>query len=167
MDRQSLKHACTGANSGLGVETARALAYGGARVIITSRNLTAGQKVADELNAAGLKVLWSSRKLWQPQPSVKLPTRSYKLDVLNFQGRVEVQQLDLADLSSVRQLATQLNNEQSIELLILNAGVMACPQAYTKDNFELQVGTNHFGHFRLTKLLLNKLQTQVHLLLSP
>ena len=46
----------TGGNSGLGVETARALAYAGARVIITSRNLTAGQKVVDDLSTAGLQV---------------------------------------------------------------------------------------------------------------
>lgn len=83
-----------------------------------------------------------------------------------FQGKVEVQQLDLADLISVRQLAKQLSSEQSIDLLILNAGVMACPQAYTKDNFELQVGTNHFGHFELTRLLLDKLQTQVNTCLT-
>lgn len=83
-----------------------------------------------------------------------------------IQGRVEVQPLDLSDLRSIRQLAGQLNNDRNIDLLILNAGVMACPQAYTKDNFELQVGTNHFGHFELTKLLLPKLQSQVQLIVS-
>ena len=82
--------------------------------------------------------------------------------IMLFQGKVVVQQLDLADLSSVHKLARQLNSEQSIDFLILNAGVMACPQAYTKDHFELQVGTNHFGHFELTRLLLNKMQSQVN-----
>lgn len=77
---------------------------------------------------------------------------------------MEVQQLDLADLASIQQLARQLSAERTIDLLILNAGVMACPQSYTKDNFELQVGTNHFGHFELTRLLLDKMQSQVSLL---
>ena len=81
-----------------------------------------------------------------------------------FQGRVEVQQLDLADLRSVQRLAEQLNSESRIDVLILNAGVMACPQTYTEDNFELQIGTNHFGHFELTRLLLDKLQKQVRIL---
>ena len=79
---------------------------------------------------------------------------------LPAQGHVEVQQLDLADLSSVQALGKRLNQEQQIDLLILNAGVMACPEDVTKDNFELQVGTNHFGHFQLTRLLLENLKQQ-------
>lgn len=77
-----------------------------------------------------------------------------------MQGQVEVLQLDLADLSSVQVLGKRLNLEPQIDLLILNAGVMACPEDFTKDNFEMQVGTNHFGHFQLTRLLLDKLKQQ-------
>ena len=54
-------------------------------------------------------------------------------------------QLDLADLASVAKVSAQLQAEPRLDLLILNAGVMACPQSYTKDGFEMQIGTNHFG----------------------
>ena len=76
---------------------------------------------------------------------------------------MQVQQLDLADLSSVKKLAKHLNLEPQIDLLILNAGVMMCPEDVTKNNFEMQVGTNHFGHFQLTRLLLEKLMQQAGL----
>lgn len=69
-------------------------------------------------------------------------------------------QLDLADLSSIHQLAKQLDNERSLDFIFLNAGVMACPQSYTKNGFEMQVGTNHFGHFELVSLLMDKLKQQ-------
>jgi len=81
--------------------------------------------------------------------------------LLLLQGHVEVSQLDLADLSSVHRLAKQLSSEPSIDFLFLNAGVMACPQSYTKNGFEMQVGTNHFGHFELTHLLMDKFRQQV------
>ena len=80
-----------------------------------------------------------------------------------MQGHVQVQQLDLADLSSVQALGKTLDLEKQIDLLILNAGVMACAEDVTKDNFELQVGTNHFGHVQLTRLLLDKLKQQASL----
>jgi len=74
---------------------------------------------------------------------------------------LEVQQLDLADLSSVRELAKQLSAEASIDIVILNAGVAFSPLTYTKDNLELHIATNHFGHFLLVELLLDKLKHQV------
>lgn len=120
----------TGGNSGLGVETARAMAHAGAKVILTSRKVEAGQKIARELHSSGVK------------------------------GAVEVAQLDLADLSSIHQLVKQLNSEPNLDFLFLNAGVMACPQSYTKNGFEMQVGTNHFGHFELTRSLMDKLKQQ-------
>ena len=70
-------------------------------------------------------------------------------------------QLDLADLSSVHQLAKQLNTEPALDFIFLNAGVMACPQSYTKNGFEMQVGTNHFGHYELASSLMDKLKQQV------
>ncbi len=74
---------------------------------------------------------------------------------------MEVQQLDLADLSNVRSFANNLQSEPKIDMLILNAGVAGLPLTYTKDNFEMQVGTNHFGHFVLVQSLLDKLKKQV------
>lgn len=121
----------TGGNSGIGVETARALAGAGANVVLTSRNLAAGQKVAADISATGVK------------------------------GKVSAAQLDLADLASVKAFAGDVGQLlPAIDYLILNAGVMACPKGQTKDGFELQIGTNHFGHFALTGLLYAKLAAQ-------
>jgi len=72
-----------------------------------------------------------------------------------------VAQLNLADLHSVANLAQMLNAEAQINTLICNAGVMACPLSYTKQGFERQIGTNHFGHFYLFQLLEAKLAAQV------
>lgn len=79
-----------------------------------------------------------------------------------IQAPLEVQQLDLADLSSVTSFADKLQSERKIDMLLLNAGVAGTPQSYTKDNFELVVGTNHFGHFVLVQALLDKLKHQVN-----
>lgn len=120
----------TGGNSGIGVETVRALAHAGADVVLCSRSVQAGQAVAEQL-----------------QPGVK--------------GKISVRQLDLADLASVKKLGAELDADLArVDLLILNAGVMACPKLATKDGFEMQIGTNHFGHFYLTKLLLPKMKAQ-------
>ena len=81
-----------------------------------------------------------------------------------LQGNLEVRQLDLADLCSVKSFANSLQAEPRIDMLILNAGVAGTLQTYTKDDFELQVGTNHFGHFVLVESLLDKLRMQVNLL---
>ena len=67
----------------------------------------------------------------------------------SLQGPIEVVQLDLADLGSCAAVSAQLAKEPRLDLLILNAGVMACAQSYTKDGFEMQIGTNHFGATRL------------------
>ena len=73
-------------------------------------------------------------------------------------GQVEVRQLDLQDLSSVRHFADGVDEA---DVLINNAGIMAAPYALTKDGFESQIGTNHLGHFALTNLLLPKLTDRV------
>jgi NAD(P)-dependent dehydrogenase (short-subunit alcohol dehydrogenase family) len=72
-----------------------------------------------------------------------------------------VRRLDLADLRSVDEFAAAILQEVRIDYLILNAGVMACPLNYTTDGFEMQIGTNHFGHWALTEALLPKLKKQV------
>jgi len=115
----------TGANSGLGRIVARELARRGAKVIVATRDTVKGAEAAQAIATA-----------FPP-------------------SNVEAAQLDLADLSSVRAFAarTRGGNDQ-IDLLINNAGVMAAPYRKTADGFELQLGTNHLGHFALTGLLL-------------
>jgi len=73
-------------------------------------------------------------------------------------GDIEVRQLDLQDLSSVRAFADGVDK---VDVLINNAGIMAAPFALTADGFESQIGTNHLGHFALTNLLLPKLTDRV------
>ncbi|WP_319453389.1 MULTISPECIES: SDR family NAD(P)-dependent oxidoreductase [unclassified Mycobacterium] len=118
----------TGANTGLGYETADALAARGARVVLAVRNLDKGKAAAD------------------------LITRAHP------GAEVSVQELDLTSLASVAEAADALRAAlDGIDLLINNAGVMMTPKSTTKDGFELQFGTNHLGHFALTGRLLDRL----------
>jgi NAD(P)-dependent dehydrogenase (short-subunit alcohol dehydrogenase family) len=118
----------TGANTGLGYETAAALAEHGARVVLAVRNLDKGKDAAAQITAQS------------PDAEVAL------------------QELDLTSLESIRAAADQLRSEHDrIDLLINNAGVMYTPKSTTKDGFELQFGTNHLGHFAFTGLLLDRL----------
>jgi NAD(P)-dependent dehydrogenase (short-subunit alcohol dehydrogenase family) len=118
----------TGANTGLGLETAKALAARGASVVLAVRNLDKGKQAAATISNAS--------------PGAD----------------VTVQRLDLSSLDSVREAAAELRTRYDrIDLLINNAGVMYTPQSTTADGFELQFGTNHLGHFALTGLLLDKL----------
>ena len=117
----------TGANTGLGYETAAALAAKGARVVLAVRNLDKGQEAV--------------RRIEQATPA----------------ARVDLQQLDLTSLESIRAAAEQLKStHDKLDLLINNAGVMFTPKSKTKDGFELQFGTNHLGHFAFTGLLLDR-----------
>ena len=119
----------TGANSGIGLETAKALAAKGAEVVMACRNL---QKA--EAAAAAIR---------REVPGAKL----------------RVMQLDLADLESVQAFAEAFGADyDTLDLLINNAGVMVPPLTRTKDNFEVQFGANHLGHFALTGRLLEQLQ---------
>jgi NAD(P)-dependent dehydrogenase (short-subunit alcohol dehydrogenase family) len=118
----------TGANSGLGLETARELTRKGASVTMAVRNLDKGQAAIDDIR--------------RDQPNAEL----------------ELVQLDLASLDSVRSAATELEDRlERIDLLINNAGVMYTPRQQTADGFEMQFGTNHLGHFAWTGLLLDRL----------
>src|SRR4051794_6397333 len=115
----------TGANSGLGLVTARELARHGALVVMACRNLDKGRAAQAEVSATASG----------PKP--------------------ELESLDLASLSSVRSFAERFKQSHDhLDLLINNAGVMAPPRRRTADGFELQFGTNHLGHFALTNLLL-------------
>jgi NAD(P)-dependent dehydrogenase (short-subunit alcohol dehydrogenase family) len=119
----------TGANSGLGRQTAQQLARAGAQVTLACRSTDRGEQAAAAIRAA-------------------VPD-----------AEVDVEALDLADLGSVRACADRISADgRPLDLLINNAGVMATPQRQTVDGFELQFGTNHLGHFALTGLLLGALR---------
>ena len=111
----------TGAGSGIGVETARALALAGADVVLAVRRPDAAEAVAQEINAMG-------------------------------KGSARTEQIDLSSFRSIRALAARWG-ERSLNILINNAGVMACPLSRTEDGLEMQIGTNHFGHYLLSVLL--------------
>jgi len=118
-------HLVTGGNSGLGLETVKALTAAGAHVVLTARS----QDKADEAVAAVQRTV--------PNASV------------------ETLLLDLADLSSVARAADEFAlRHDRLDVLVANAGVMMTPQRTTADGFELQLGTNHLGHFALIGRLL-------------
>jgi len=115
----------TGANGGLGFETTRALARARAHVILAARN--------PEKTAA------AEKRLREEIPDASL----------------EVVAIDLGSLASIREAAERVLAEHpQIDLLVNNAGVMACPEQRTADGFELQLGVNHLGHWALTARLL-------------
>lgn len=115
----------TGANSGIGYETAKALADRGAQVILAVRDKEKGNKAIAELKEHN-------------------PDRSVQMILL-----------DLADLKEIQNFAeTYTTQFDTLDILINNAGVMMPPYSKTKDGFELQFGSNHLGHFALTGLLL-------------
>ncbi|MFE3291548.1 oxidoreductase [Rhodococcus sp. NPDC059234] len=116
----------TGANSGIGLETARALARLGARVVLGCRN---------EVRAEGARA-----DLLASVPG----------------ARIEILRVDLADLASVRDAATRAHERfDRLDLLVDNAGLMRSPRTVTADGFEANLGTNFLGHFALTGLLLD------------
>jgi NAD(P)-dependent dehydrogenase (short-subunit alcohol dehydrogenase family) len=120
----------TGANSGIGLAAVRELAQKGATVVLACRSVEKGAAAADEI-----------------RPSAPRAT----LDVMS---------LDLADLSSVRAFAEAFTRaHRRLDVLVNNAGVMALPRSTTVDGFEMQLGTNHLGHFALTGLLLPMLMS--------
>ncbi|KAG7334504.1 hypothetical protein KOW79_002911 [Hemibagrus wyckioides] len=119
----------TGANTGIGKETAMDLAARGARVILACRDVEKGEEAAAEIRArvGG--------------------------------AQVEVRELDLADTYSIRAFAQRFLREVShLHILINNAGVMMCPYMKTADGFEMHLGVNHLGHFLLTFLLIGVLK---------
>ena len=118
----------TGANGGLGYETALALTGAGAQVVLACRDQVRGGVALERIRQA-------------------VPD-----------GDVQLQRLDLADLASVRTFATDFSSaHDALDILVNNAGVMAIPRRETADGFEMQFGTNHLGHFALTGLLLDHL----------
>ena len=115
----------TGASAGLGQETARALAAHGANVVMGVRDLKKGEAAAAAVRAAATNG-----------------------------ATIELLEVDLANLASVRAATDRfLDDHDHLDLLIDNAGLMACPQGTTDNGFELQFGTNHLGHFVFTNRL--------------
>jgi NAD(P)-dependent dehydrogenase (short-subunit alcohol dehydrogenase family) len=115
----------TGANSGLGLVTARELARKGAQVVLACRNLDKGRAALGSCEQAVAG------------------------------AAPELEELDLASLASVHAFAERFMQEHDgLDILVNNAGVMAPPRQRTADGFELQFGTNHLGHFALTGRLL-------------
>ena len=120
----------TGANSGIGYEAARALASKGAQVVMACRNLSKGESAAAKI------------KNDYPESDLHLI------------------KLDLSSQDSVKQFAENIKENYSrLDFLINNAGVMATPFGKTADGYEMQLGTNHLGHFALTALLFDLLKT--------
>ena len=115
----------TGGASGIGYAASEVLASKGAELVLAVRSITKGEKAAGKIRA------------------------------LHPGAEVTVMHLDLGDLASVRQFASEFTGRfDRLDILINNAGVMVPPYSRTKDGFELQFGTNHLGHFALTAHLL-------------
>jgi NAD(P)-dependent dehydrogenase (short-subunit alcohol dehydrogenase family) len=118
----------TGANSGLGFEAAKILAGKGARVLLGCRSQSKAQVAKDRILATFPK------------------------------ADVDIVELDLGSLKSIKKAAEQINQEPRLNVLINNAGIMIPPLEYTQDGFESQFGVNHLGPFALTLLLLDKIR---------
>jgi NAD(P)-dependent dehydrogenase (short-subunit alcohol dehydrogenase family) len=111
----------TGATSGLGKEAAVVLAGKNATVVMAVRNVKKGENVADEIRKQ------------------------------NSNAEISVRELDLSSLTSIKKFAAGiLDDFDRLDILINNAGIMMCPYSKTEDGLEIQMGTNHFGHFALT-----------------
>jgi len=120
----------TGVSAGLGVETARALASHGAEVVGAARDLAKAEKATEQVRAQA-----------------------------SAGGSLQLIELDLASLASVRRCADGLlSARKPFDLIIANAGVMACPKSTTADGFETQFGTNHLGHFVLVNRIASLLK---------
>jgi NAD(P)-dependent dehydrogenase (short-subunit alcohol dehydrogenase family) len=118
----------TGGNSGIGYEAALQLAGKGADVVLACRDTGKAEEAAAAIRRA------------------------------HSEAQVESMQLDLASLASVREFAERyMQSRDRLDVLCNNAGVMAIPQRKTAEGFEMQIGTNHLGHFALTGLLLERL----------
>jgi NAD(P)-dependent dehydrogenase (short-subunit alcohol dehydrogenase family) len=123
----------TGASSGVGLETARALAVAGGHVVLGCRNAAKAAEAA----------------------------RGIERDARAGGGSVEVVELDVSDLASVRRFAATVTDAGPVDVLVNNAGIMAVPFSLSPDGVELHLATNHLGHFALSNLLLPSLTDRV------
>ncbi|MBT4587519.1 MAG: SDR family NAD(P)-dependent oxidoreductase, partial [Gammaproteobacteria bacterium] len=119
----------TGPTSGLGKESVKVLARKNATVIMAARNIKKADSVKKEILAE------------------------------NKNAKIDIHELDLSSLESVNNFSTSIIKKyKALDCLINNAGIMACPYSKTKDGFEIQMGTNHLGHFALTGQLISLLK---------
>ena len=119
----------TGPTSGLGEETAKVLSRKNATVIMAARNIKKAESVANEIL------------------------------VENKNAKIDIEELDLTSLESISNFSQSIIKKyKTLDCLINNAGIMACPYSKTKDGFEIQMGTNHLGHFALTGQLISLLK---------
>ncbi|MDV6285579.1 oxidoreductase [Rhodococcus jostii] len=119
----------------------------GRTFVVTGANSGLGEVAARALGKAGAHVVLACRN-----------THKGEVVARSIGDNAEVRRLDLSDLASVREFAAGV---ESVDVLVNNAGVMAVPQRTTADGFEMQIGTNHLGHFALTGLLLDKITDRV------
>ncbi|WP_020385832.1 oxidoreductase [Kribbella catacumbae] len=119
----------------------------GRRALVTGATSGLGYETALELLKHGAEVIIAARN---PEKSLQAAAR---LAAASGRAEPEILELDLADLTSVKTAAEQFKHDR-LDLLVNNAGVMATPYRQTADGFELQVGTNHLGHFAITARLL-------------
>ena len=120
----------TGGNSGLGFEAVKAFASKNAQVIMACRSVDKGEKAKEHILAQ------------------------------NPNGSITIMPLDLTNLSSIHNFVALFKKQfKQLDVLLNNAGIMMVPYGLTKDGFELQIGTNHLGHFALTGLLLDVLKS--------
>ena len=116
-------------------------------VVVTGANTGIGKVCAQELSRRGAKVIMLCRSLERGETAAN--------DIRETEGEILVERMDLSSFKSIRECAEKLNqNLDKIDILLNNAGIMACPLSRTEDGLEMQIGTNHFGHFLLTDLLL-------------
>ena len=120
----------------------------GRTFVVTGANSGIGLVAARELGRAGARVVLAVRDEARGRAAAA-----------SIPGETEVRRLDLADLASVRAFAGAWDGE--LDVLVNNAGVMAVPETRTRDGFEMQIGTNHLGHFALTNLLLPRVRDRV------
>ncbi|NGX15104.1 oxidoreductase [Wenzhouxiangella sp. XN24] len=127
-DLHGRRYLITGGNSGIGFDAARHLAGAGADLVLACRSVAKGEDAAEQLRKEA-------------------------------RGSIDVVELDLSDLSSIRQAAATIREKyDKLHGLINNAGVMQTPESRTVDGFEMQVGTNHLGHFLLAGLLIDHVE---------
>lgn len=117
-------------------------------VIVTGANSGIGLAAATAFAGAGARVILACRNVDKGNTAAAA-----------MADTVEVRALDLANLASIREFAKSV--DEPVDVLVNNAGVMAIPQRRTADGFEMQIGTNHLGHFALTGLLLDRIRDRV------
>lgn len=121
----------------------------GKRFLITGATSGIGKEAARELARAGGNVIIAARSI----------SKAEKVKSEFSSQRIEILELDLTDLENIRRAANNLKCD--IDVLILNAGIMAIPKLTTKDGFEMQMGTNHLGHFAFAGLIRNRVRSRI------